>query len=988
MLSTFIKAVLSDQGYPIVALLNGDFLNHIIYQSKEELIDAIPQLIDDNQAVYFALATFSEYSEVTRSNPALSGYRTTEKVKAYRTLFTEVDIRPDKDDCYSSGEEAETAIANFCEDTGIPYPTVVKTGGGFHLYWVLQSDIDLEQWRTWSDSVIACAKHKGFKLDIAGTNKPTQIYRPPTSLNNKYEPAFEVSYDHIEDAVEFDQVMLSLSTFMSTVGIEVKETNKPSAHGKTSDEIPLRYWDKIESKCEQLRVAATGSEEHWRGMLSIARLCKTDDLGPIDLCHELSSADPRYSEADTDKKLYTLERQLDGTDGMPYSCAKFDQLNPDVCKHCHHYEKIKSPIVLGLPDVMDDMDTDNTNLPKILEAVVQMELEEDESDEDSHYDQSIDQGEDEKFMMTDYGLIMNKVTINEQGEYQTREILICKQRLFPIGIIHDTDGMDNKVFNYMWRVDLGKGQVNDAIVSADVFTTVPALVGMFSKLGVNIVDQNNFKFFAQAMRSINSRAREKLKPIKINNSMGWRPNEFIFGKKTVDSQGTVRKSVLNEEMRSLTKDTLYAKGTLEQWQTAVAPYQDEKNILPQIILGVGFGAPLVYFSAIKGVLISLVGESGCGKSTMQEVSASIWGNPASQLQNAVGTKTGDTVLSMTRWMGGLNSLPVHLEELSNMSDEDASDLAYLITQGSEKNRMQRGVDEGLKRTLGLTWNTLVTASSNESLRDKIARYKIDHTAEIMRILEISDIPIIEDGWGSDAQTLEGVRDFYGTAGEVYSEELMRRRDSLRDDLQKRIDTINRELQTSSPERFWIQGIACILHGIDIASDLGLFKFNKGKIKAYLYKQVILHREVAVSNDVQRSSLFADMLNEILGETLVVKDSGIEGSPCEVIRYPNHIVSARMDVRSGEVFISSKRMKKYSRDNKVSLGQLIDNAHENGYLESYETSRQRLGSGVSQIASTQIMVYQFKLPAPMVNHLAIPTTEDTPFDKMIKGEKDE
>lgn len=988
MLSTFIKAVLSDQGYPIVALLNGDFLNHIIYQSKQEMVDAIPKLVEDNQAVYFALATFTEYAEITRSNPTLSGYRITDKVQAYRTVFTEVDIREDKDDCYSSADEARSAITNFCEDTGIPYPTIVKTGGGFHLYWILQEDIDLEQWRSWSDSLITCAKHKGFKIDVAGTNKPTQIYRPPTALNKKYEPAFEVNCDHIEDAVAFDSLMLSLSEFMSVSEIEVPAPRKPSEHGNASEDIPLRHWDKIENKCEQLRVAAMGSEEQWRGLLSVARLCKTDQLGPIDLCHELSSVDPRYNPIDTDKKLHTLERQLDGTDGMPYSCVRFDQINPDVCKHCHHYDRIKSPIVLGMPDVMDDMDTDNSNLPNILEAVVQMPLEEDESDEDSHYDQSINQGEDEKFMMTDYGLVMNKVTVNEQGEFQTKEIIICKQRLFPIGIIHDTDGMDNKVFNYMWRVDLGKGQVNDAIVSADVFTTPGQLVGMFSKLGVNIVDQNNFKYFAQAMRSINSRARDELKPIKINNSMGWRPNEFIFGKKTVDSQGVVRKSVLNEEMRSLTKDTLYSKGTLEEWKYAVSPYQNSDNILAQVLLGVGFGAPLVYFSSIKGMLVSLVGDSGCGKSTMQEVSASIWGNPTSQLQNAVGTKTGDTVLSMTRWMGGLNSLPVHLEELSNMSDEDASDLAYLITQGSEKNRMQRGTDEGLKRTLGLTWNTLVTASSNESLRDKIARHKIDHTAETMRILEIGDIPIIEDDWGDDSQKLEGVRKAYGVAGEIFAEELMKRRDSLRDDLQKYIDRLNKELNTSSPERFWIQGIACILLGIDIASDLGLFKFDRNKIKQYLHKQVILHRQVAISNNVQRSSLFADMLNEILGETLVVKDSGIEGSACEVIRYPNQVISARMDVRSGIVFISSKRMKKYSRENKVSLGQVIDNAEEHGYLASHETSRERLGAGVAQIASTQVMVYQFRLPAPLVNQLAVSPREDRPFEELIKGGKNE
>ena len=77
------------------------------------------------------------------------------------------------------------------------------------------------------------------------------------------------------------------------------------------------------------------SEPMWRAGLSIAKFCV--DGGKA--AHAISKHHPDYNEHDTMRKMDLIKG--------PYLCAKFDEYNPDVCKDCPNFGKIKSPIVLG-----------------------------------------------------------------------------------------------------------------------------------------------------------------------------------------------------------------------------------------------------------------------------------------------------------------------------------------------------------------------------------------------------------------------------------------------------------------------------------------------------------------------------------------------------------------------------------------------------------------------------------------------------------------
>ena len=698
--------------------------SNVLFKTRTAMAKYIEKHAEEEEGLYFSLATYKEYGEASAENPVLKGYRITSKVSGYKALFTEIDVRSERSkDCYRTIEKAREAIDAFCADVQIPYPTIVSTGGGFHLYWTLQDDINIKQWRLWSKTIIAVAQCWGLLIDVAGTNKPTQIFRPVGTLNRKYDPPHPVEVvDIIRADVQYDRVMEAMELYLAKNDVpKIIDNIRDTAITKT--DVDLRDFDQIQGQCEQIVTAPFGSEEHWRGMLTITRLCMEANKH----AHIMSSMDERYDPAMLDEKLNTLDKQMEGTDGMPFTCEKFNEVNPDVCHKCPYYKIIKSPIVLGIRDISltETMANDISDLPT-LQGEVKVPEKKDVQEVSFHTP------EGGIFKVTEKGLVM-KEAVEKNGEIEWEEVIICKQRLYPIGVILDKDDYGNQVFSYLWRIELDNGKENDAIIPADMFVSPTALMGVFASLGVNVIKASHFKVFAQAMRAFITSVRDTIPPIMVHHSLGWKTEEFVVGTRTIDSDGNARRSILNPEMETLVRDVMCEGGTYIGWQQAVEPYTSKSMILEQCVLATSFAAPLIQHSTVNGMMFSLQGASGCGKSTMQKIAASVWGNPSAQLQNSVGTKTGDTIISATRWIGGLNNLPVHLEELSNMSDQDASDLAYMITQGSEKNRMQGLKDGGFKRSVGLTWKTMVVSSSNEAICDKIARFKVDSHAELMRI---------------------------------------------------------------------------------------------------------------------------------------------------------------------------------------------------------------------------------------------------------------
>ncbi len=97
--------------------------------------------------------------------------------------------------------------------------------------------------------------------------------------------------------------------------------------------------------CHCHKDAADLGEPEWFAALSIVGRCATADADGRILAHRMSVAYPRYTPAETDAKLVQAL-----TSAGPRTCVDVAHHRGGFvpfCSKCHHFGRIKSPILLG-----------------------------------------------------------------------------------------------------------------------------------------------------------------------------------------------------------------------------------------------------------------------------------------------------------------------------------------------------------------------------------------------------------------------------------------------------------------------------------------------------------------------------------------------------------------------------------------------------------------------------------------------------------------
>jgi Primase C terminal 2 (PriCT-2)/Family of unknown function (DUF5906) len=84
--------------------------------------------------------------------------------------------------------QAVQELGTFVKATGLPPPSIYVTSGrGVHVYWCLDSDVPVDQWKPVSLALKAKCEELGFKADPTSTADPARVLRAPGSLNRKGE---------------------------------------------------------------------------------------------------------------------------------------------------------------------------------------------------------------------------------------------------------------------------------------------------------------------------------------------------------------------------------------------------------------------------------------------------------------------------------------------------------------------------------------------------------------------------------------------------------------------------------------------------------------------------------------------------------------------------------------------------------------------------------------------------------------------------------
>jgi uncharacterized protein (DUF927 family) len=147
-------------------------------------------------------------------------------------------------------------------------------------------------------------------------------------------------------------------------------------------------------------------------------------------------------------------------------------------------------------------------------------------------------------------------------------------------------------------------------------------------------------------------------------------------------------------------------GDYDAWKTVMRTLGRPGWEYHQLGALIAFGAPLMQFTSESGLMFNFVSEnSGTGKTLIQHFINSVYGN-SMQLM----LRKHDTLASRYDRIGVHNNLPICMDEVTNLTGPDVSDLAYSISEGRARNRLESGANK--ERVNTARWKTLVAVSSN------------------------------------------------------------------------------------------------------------------------------------------------------------------------------------------------------------------------------------------------------------------------------------
>lgn len=942
-MTEFLSAVLADSGtYCAVGIKLGKI--------RTRFTDNIPSLIQEIGDIHAAQADtyFSMFTFDPEIDPPRRLAANAHRAKAF---WLDLDCGPTKD--YATRDLAMAALGQFCADLGLPQPICINSGNGVHAYWVLSESINKDTWLPVAKRLKDVCVERSLFADPSCTTDAARILRVPETTNFKNSenplPVQYIAGDGQIDLFEFAAALGAPepSQTDNALPFEVPEHLKNAGSDATSRALMGQNNTYRFAKIIALKAEGCGQLNHvyehqlqvdeplWRAGLSVAQHCLDRD----EAIHAMSNQHGSYSHSET-------ERKASETKG-PYTCTVFDSLRPGVCKDCKHKGKFGSPILLG-KEIAEATEEDNTVT-------------------------TLDSGTKDvrvyniptfpfPFFRGKFGGVYRRGDPNKTEE-EGNDKLIYENDFYVVKRMHDP-----VVGEMLWmRLHLPQDGVREfsvplvSVLSKDRFRDAIAAQGM-AVLGKS-VDELMF-YVSRWVKELQIMSQAE----KVRSQFGWTDDKsFIIGDREVTTTG-VRYSPPSAAIMH-TCSLLAKKGDLDEWKSVVNFYNNNGMEAQAFTFMLGFGSVLMPFTQVRGGIVNLMSSgSGTGKSTVQMAINSIWGHPVDLL-----LQNDDTYNSKIHRFGVLNNLPITIDEVTNMSDTVVSQLAYAITQGRGKNRMES--QSNAERVNHTTWRTLAITSSNSSLYDKLFSLKEFPEAEMMRIIELR---VRRDESYSKEYTdaLFGkMTDNFGLAGEIFMKYVVNNLTDVLDllrDVQLRLDTA---AGLGQRERFWSATGALGITGGLIAQQLGLIDIDVKRIFNWLVTLLKVNRGDVKSTPADGSTSLGSFIMANINNILIVRDAPNEnGLPTAPIREPRGELLIRYELDTKKLFIGQKKFKEWCSKNQVSYHETVSNLRNSGV--HVDSVKKRMAKGTM-------------MSAPPVNALLIDDTISRVFDaEAIMAMKDD
>ena len=909
-----LTKVQPESGWFCALGIKGKSVRQKLSETREEFDSDIQQFVEKGYDAYFGVAKFKTGINRKKDN-----------VNTLKAVWLDIDcgeakteINPETGMPYGYIDQATglQSLREFCEHIGLPKPILVNSGRGIHVYWVLTEEVEREsQWEPVASKLRkACVE---FPLYVDGNVfDASRVLRVPGTFNFKDDPPKEVTLISDAKPIDFERFVQILGVELKPQGEMPPPQREMSALMQSMVSSSVTKFSKIMTRsakgdgCQQLlscyEQSATLSEPRWFDALSVAKFCDDRD----EAIHTLSEGYPGYNPAETEQKI----QHIIG----PHTCEKFAENNPGGCDGCPYKDKIKSPIVLG----------------KVVEKAESNEIIETTKD-----------GSPEVHHIPEYPSPFFR---GKNGgvyflpEEEADPVCIYEHDLYVVKRMRDPVVGDVVVM----KLHLPRDGVQEFIVPNTHVAEPAELKKTLSKHGV-LTSKKKFEALITYIISAVKELQFKRKAEQMRMQFGWADNysKFIVGSKEISVDGVFHSPP--SPMTSNIADNLRSEGSLEKWKEVFNLYGQEGLEPHAFAAATAFGSPLLHFLGQNGAIINVIhSSSGTGKTTILHMCNSVWGHP----EKLCGTWQ-DTLNAKIMRLGVMNNLPFTIDEMTNTSPAEFSTLAYNMSQGRGKDRVETHSN---KLRINLTsWQNISLASSNASFYEKLGSHKATPEGEMMRLLEykIDYTNAIDPAYAKHMFDHE-LKQNYGHAGLIYADYLVKHFDEVRDlclGLQAKIDS---EVRLSQRERFWSAVMAANIAGMRIARHLGLINWDLKRIYMWATTKMIVGlREEVRAPVIDVAAVLGDYINRKMQNVLVVNDITDARTNMQTLPMlePRGELTIRYEPDTKRMYLAAKPFKDDCVSNQVNYKDTLLKLETNGVYIGSQNKRLSKGMKVTSPA---------------------------------------
>ena len=960
MYKTFLETVLPSQGtYVVVGIRN----KTDVRQKYAEDLEGAYRLIENFKKepptnIYFALSTFEGLSRKAVDSIYI------------KSFFLDLDVGKEKNS-YATKEDAYNGLANFLAATKLPEPTIIDSGNGLHVYWILDEEIETSKWKPYADSFKQLCIQHGLVIDPAVPADMARVLRVPYTLNyNTKNGQDPIEVDFVTSVKTF--TLEELAPFFGEIKQEFPFDLSQAKRGLDDETRKMLGLDNYEFVFEKIAVeslegrgcsqikwvlenAASCPEPLWKAGLSVAIRCVDGDTA----IHTMSEDHPEYNPAQTEKKARDCLQA-----SWAYSCKAFENENPGGCEGCPFRGQIPSPTHIGkrlrvaqpgaddasIPDVRTPETGDSGSTESKEDRVVQTKF----PKEYITFPQFL-----YPFVRPVSGGIWYEPP-NEQKKDGTvikkDPVMILNQDFVPIKRLYSPN--DGECMHM--RLFLPHDGVREFILPMTAVYAPERFKEFVAKSGV-LVTMHYLDKLRDYLVKWSQYLKQYQKADDMRMSMGWtdepKYGSFVAGKVEITPTGRFDCPV-TPAARNVS-EKIHEEGSFDTWQKSA-------NMLGKGLeyhalgLFMGFGSPLIPFTNATGLMISYSGKKGSGKTAAMHAGLSVFGNPEKQ---KIVTLDGATINGLWNRASTLQNLMMGIDETSNADPKKLSDVVYKGSMNNQgKIREQSSYNVERKQREGSSLITLLT--TNQSNKDKMFMAKGNPEGELRRLMEldISETGKIQESIGN--QIFQPFNSNFGHAGPLFVEYCYKLGITEIDRIVKMWNTrLQQEFHNDSAYTYWNGGMSAIMAGAQIAERAGIISLDY----EHVYK-FILERLHKLHDEYSSAGVnYEDLLSEFLSSNMLGILAFNESDKVSVEPRGKDLI-ARAEVNEGKVWISKTAMKEYLHEHQINITHFESELLKKGVMVNNKAKKKMAAGWKSSFGAMNLWCYEIKLDVSDILHV--------------------